>query len=82
MPEKVLELAEKWIRDAKIEVHEELASEKDLNGKEKRLVWTLKHALRWIKRKDPKFHRKLEKILGKNYVLYFDEKRNRLAQPR
>ena len=51
-------------KDAKIQVHEELASEKDLSTHEKWLVWTLKHALRWIKRKNPEFHDHLEKILG------------------
>jgi len=33
-----------------------------------------------MKNKNPEFHPQLEKILGKNYILYFDEKRNMLAR--
>ena len=37
--------------------------------------------MRWIQKKNPKFHSNLENILGKNYILYFDEKRNKRANP-
>jgi 3-methyladenine DNA glycosylase AlkC len=81
MPEKILKLAEIWINDAEIKVHAELAMETGLSKEEKRLIWTLKHALRWVKNRIPELHHQVEKILGKNYLLYFDEKRNRLAKP-
>ncbi len=81
MPGKILELVESWINKAEIEVNDELAMEKGLNQEEKRLIWTIKHGMRWIKNQNPELHPKLEKILGKYYVLYFDEKRNRLAKP-
>ncbi|MHA1785139.1 MAG: DNA alkylation repair protein [Candidatus Helarchaeota archaeon] len=80
MPEKILELMEQWIKNENIKVHDELASEVGLSKEQKNLIWTIKHAMRWIKNKNPELHPRLEKILGKNYVLYFDEKRNRLAK--
>ncbi|NHI94772.1 MAG: hypothetical protein EAX96_19935 [Candidatus Lokiarchaeota archaeon] len=82
MPEKILSLMEKWIKNSGIRVHDALASEEGLSEEEKRLIWTIKHAMRWIKNKNPEFYPRLEKILGKNYVLYFDEKKNRLANPK
>ena len=82
MPEKILTLMECWIKDSGIKVHDELASETGLSSEAKRLIWTMKHAMRWIKAKNPEYHSRLEKILGKNYVLYFDEKKNRLAKPK
>ena len=81
MPEKILDLMEKWITDSKIKVHNELATEIGLNQNEKRLIWIIKQGMRWIKEKNPEYRFRLEKILGKNYVLYFNEKRNRLAKP-
>ena len=72
---------DKWINDSNIKVYEELATENGLSQEEKRLIWTMKHAMRWLKERNPDFHPRLEKILGKNYILYFDEKRNRLAKP-
>ncbi len=81
MPETILDLVETWINKAQIRVHDELANEKGLDREEKRLIWTIKHGMRWVKNRNPEFHSRLEKILGKNYVLYFDEKRNRLAKP-
>ena len=48
---------------------------------EKRLIWTIKHAMRWIKNRIPELHPRLEITLGKYYLLYFDEKRNRLTRP-
>ncbi len=81
MPEKMLDLMESWINKTKIKVNDELATEIGLNEEEKRLIWTVKHGMRWIKERNPEFLSRLNKILGKNYVLYFDEKRNRLAKP-
>jgi len=81
MPEKVLDLMEKWIKDSDLKVYEELATEKGFSQDEKRLIWTMKHAMRWIKERNPEYHPRLEKILGKNYILYFNEKKNRLAKP-
>lgn len=81
MPEKMLKLMDQWINESKIKVHNNLATEIGLNKYEKRLVWTMKQGMRWIKDRDPEYHSRLEKILGRNYVLYFDEKRNRLAKP-
>jgi hypothetical protein len=72
---------EQWINESKIKVHNNLATEIGLNKYEKRLVWTMKQGMRWIKDRNPEYHSCLEKILGRNYVLYFDEKRNRLAKP-
>jgi len=80
MPEKILTLMEQWIIEAKIKVHDELASEVGLSTDQKNLIWTIKHAMRWLKERNPEHHPRLEKILGKNYVLYFDEKKNRLAK--
>jgi len=81
MPDKVLDLMDEWIKESNIQVHEDLATEKGLSQENKRLIWTMKHAMRWLKERNPKYHPRLEKILGKNYLLYFDEKRNRLAKP-
>jgi len=82
MPEKILNLMGSWIKTAKIKVHDELATEVGLEKDEKNLIWTMKHAMRWIKERNPEHHDRLEKILGKNYVLYFNEKSNRLAKPK
>ncbi len=81
MPEKILDLVDKWITDSNIQVREDLASEEGLTNEEKRLIWTIKHAMRWLKKKKPEYIDRIVKILGMNYVLYFDEKRNRLAKP-
>jgi len=85
MPEKMLDLMEKWIKtqrkETKINIHNELAMEEGLSKEEMQLIWTMKHAMRWIRAKNPELHPRLEKILGKNYILYFDEKKNRLAKP-
>ncbi|MBN1215441.1 MAG: DNA alkylation repair protein [Candidatus Lokiarchaeota archaeon] len=80
MPIKMLELMNNWIRKSNIIVHNELASEKGLNTEEKRLIWTIKHGMRWIRNRNPEYHLKLEEILGKNYILYFDEKKNKYAK--
>ncbi len=80
MPKKILFLVESWINEANIKVHDALASEINLNREQKYLIWTIKQAMRWLKNKNPEFHPRIEKILGKNYILYFDEKRNRFAR--
>ncbi len=84
MPLKVLELMNSWMqlqnKETGLRVRDDLSSEKGLNQEERRLIWTMKHALRWIRERNPEYHADLEKILGKNYVLYFNEKKNRLAK--
>ncbi|MFW9904445.1 MAG: hypothetical protein ACFFFH_08945 [Candidatus Thorarchaeota archaeon] len=84
MPTKMLDLTENWIRDANIKVTDNLASKskQELEGKNYYLVWTIKHGLRWLKERNPEYHKRIEKILGQNYVLYFNEKSNRMAKPR
>lgn len=81
MPELILNLADRWIKESNISVRDDLASEDGLNQEEKRLIWTLKQSLRWIRNRNPEFRVRLQNILGKYYVLYFDEKRNRFAKP-
>jgi len=81
MPEKMLQLMEDWLNKSSIKVHDKLATEIGLNRDEKRLISTIKQAMRWIKDRNPEFHKKLESILGSYYVLYFNEKSNRLAKP-
>lgn len=84
MPIKILDLTEKWIRTTNISVTDNLASKtKQELGKENYyLIWTIKHGLRWIRERNPEFHNRIKKILGRNYILYFDEKRNRMAKPK
>jgi len=82
MPQKIITLMEAWIKKFKIKVQDDLASEKGLNEEQKNLIWTIKHALRWIQKKNPEYHDRLGNILGYNYVLYFDEKSNKYAEPR
>ena len=84
VPEQVLIHGESWIKQAKIEVKENLASQSksELGDFNFYLVWTLKQALRWLQEKEPRFHPWLERILGKNYVLYFHEKKNWSAKPK
>jgi 3-methyladenine DNA glycosylase AlkC len=81
MPQKVFRLMEKWIIQSNIEVHKELAAEKGLTKDQQRLLWIIKHGMRWIQKNNPEYHSNLERILGLNYVLYFDEKSNRFAKP-
>ncbi len=81
MPEKVLNLMEEWIKHSKIKVHAELATERGLSKDQQRLILTIKHAMRWIQKRNPKYHSNLKNILGNNYILYFDEKRNKRANP-
>lgn len=84
MPIKILDLTEKWIKTANISVTDNLASKtkQELGNENYYLVWTIKHGLRWIRERNPEFHNRIEKILGRNYILYFDEKRNRMAKPK
>jgi hypothetical protein len=83
MPIKMLDLTEKWIRDANIPVTDNLASKtkQELGEENYYLVWTIKHGLRWLKERNPEYHARIKTILGQNYVLYFNEKRNRMAKP-
>ena len=85
MPEKMLDLMEYWmniqIKETNIKINDELAMEVGLNKEEKHLIWTMKHAMRWIRVKNPELHPRLKNILGKNYISYFDEKKNRFAKP-
>lgn len=83
MPEKVLDWAEQQIINVKIEVTSDLASKtkSDLGSSNFFLVWTLKHALRWLQERNPEFHPRIEKILGENYCKYFNEKKNWTAKP-
>jgi 3-methyladenine DNA glycosylase AlkC len=81
MPEEILELMSKWIKEAKIQVTDDLASKykKEIGEENYNLVWTLKHGLRWLKERNPEFHEKIEQLLGKNYLLYYNEKLNKMA---
>nr|MDO8109606.1 hypothetical protein [Candidatus Sigynarchaeota archaeon] len=83
MPGKILSLAESWISETGLQVTPDLASKnkKDLGDAIFYLVWTLKQAMRWIKARNPEHHSRLEKILGTNYVKFFEEKKNRSASP-
>ncbi len=60
MPDKVLKLMMDWIERSNIKVHDELASENDLDKNQKRLLWTIKYALRWLQEKNPEFHPKIK----------------------
>ena len=71
MPEKILNLIEDWLNNK-----EKL----DAKGQQN-LVWTIYHALRWLKAKKPEYHEKIKKLVGENYLLYYDEKKNRRALP-
>jgi 3-methyladenine DNA glycosylase AlkC len=81
MPEKILNLIRLWVHYAKIKVRDDLASisKKEVGEKSFYLIWTLKHALRWVRERNLEYHKQIEEILGKNYVLYFNEKKNKLA---
>ncbi len=72
MPVTILDLIERW-----------LSSKDQLEAKaQKNLVWTIYHALRWLKEKKPEYHQRIRNLVGENYLLYFDEKKNRTATPR
>ncbi|MFX0103758.1 MAG: DNA alkylation repair protein [Candidatus Hodarchaeota archaeon] len=72
MPAKVLMVLEDWLKQ----------KEKLDERERKSLLWTIYQALRWLKDKNPEYHEWMERLVGKNYLLYFDEKRNRWAEPR
>ncbi|MFX0124986.1 MAG: DNA alkylation repair protein [Candidatus Hodarchaeota archaeon] len=84
MPVKTLDFVEDLIKKANIPINDNLASKtKSALGEDNYyLVWTIKHGLRWLRERNPEYHERIEKILGRNYILYFDEKRNRMAKPR
>ncbi|MBD3351912.1 MAG: hypothetical protein GF364_10545 [Candidatus Lokiarchaeota archaeon] len=84
MPKKIIKLVKRWIDNAGIEVVDDLSSKNksELGIDNYYLVWTIKHALRWLRKNNPEFKTQLQDILGENYVLYFDEKRNKLAIPK
>jgi 3-methyladenine DNA glycosylase AlkC len=72
MPAKILDLIETW-----------LAMKDNLDAKgQKNLIWTIYHALKWLKANKPEYHERIKKLVGENYLLYFDEKSNRTAAPR
>ena len=72
------------IHSANITVNNDLASKTKLELGEENfyLIWTIKHSMRWLRERNPEYHKRIEKILGQNYLLYFNEKRNRMAKPR
>ncbi|MFX1512481.1 MAG: hypothetical protein ACFFCQ_07840 [Promethearchaeota archaeon] len=84
MPEKILKLVKEWITETKIIVTSDLASKtkKELGTENFYLIWTVKHALRWLKARNPEYHPRIEQILGRNYVLYYDEKKNVRSLPK
>ncbi len=84
MPEKILKLTRKWVKEANIIVDNELASrsKKELDEQQFYLIWTIKQALRWLKNRNPEYYPQIQDILGKNYIVYFDEKKNRTAKPK
>ncbi|UYP48328.1 hypothetical protein NEF87_004613 [Candidatus Lokiarchaeum ossiferum] len=84
IPEKILELANEWIKEANILISDDLASKtkKELGKDNFNLIWTLKHALRWIQARNPEYHPQLTLVMGSNYVQYFHEKTNKRALPK
>ena len=34
------------------------------------------------KKRNPEYYSQIQEVLGRNYVLYFDEKKNRMAKPK
>lgn len=81
MPEKILNLFDDWIKVANIQVTDDLAAKtkKELGSEMFYLVWTMKHALRWMQERNPEYHDRIQKILGKDYVQFFNEKKNKRA---
>ena len=72
MPAKILDLIETW-----------LAVKDTLDTKgQKNLIWTIYHALKWLKANKLEYHERIKNLVGENYLLYFDEKTNRTAAPR
>jgi 3-methyladenine DNA glycosylase AlkC len=83
MPERVLTLCEAWNQEFDLIITPDIASKtkKELGASNFYLIWTLKQALRWLQERHPEFHARLEKILGSNYIAYFNEKKNRSSIP-
>lgn len=83
MPKKILSLFETWSVHYNLKISDDLASKtkKELGEEQFYFVWMMKHALRWLRERNPEFHPQITELLGKNYVRYFDEKKNRLAKP-
>lgn len=83
MPERIIELAEQWIKDSKITVIPTLASQtkKELTDPYFYMIWILKQAFRWLQARESFFHPQVKSILGDNYVQFFDEKSNWSAHP-
>jgi 3-methyladenine DNA glycosylase AlkC len=84
MPDKILNIVLSWINESEIKIAPDLASKglKELGRENYNLIWTIKHGLRWLQKREPRFHDQIREILGDNYVNYFDEKRNKLAKPK
>lgn len=84
MPEIIITLCKDWINGNKIANCVNLASKskKELGSVNYYLIWTIKFALRWVKDRNPKFHDDIKKILGENYILYYNEKGNIYALPK
>ena len=82
MPEKIFKLTRKWVKEANILVDDELASRSktELGEQQFYLIWTIKQALRWLQKRNPEYFPQIQDILGKNYISYFDEKKNRTAK--
>jgi hypothetical protein len=82
MPEKILALGESWIYESKIPITPEISSKtkKELGDSTFYLIWTLKHAFRWLQERNPEYHERISRILGTNYVDFFNEKKNRMAK--
>jgi 3-methyladenine DNA glycosylase AlkC len=71
MPDKILKLTEDWLKE----------KENLIPKEQKYLIYTIYRALRWLKDRNPKYNSWIEKLVGKNYLLYYDEKRNIKAIP-
>ncbi len=84
MPEKVFPLLDRWVMEAGITVTPDLASKTktELGARNFALIYIVKKALRWVKDRNPELHPQIERIIGSNYIKYFDEKRNLLAMER
>jgi 3-methyladenine DNA glycosylase AlkC len=82
MPKKILALLARWVHEAGITVTPDLASKikSELGADHFYLIYIIKEALRWVKDRNPEFHPQIETIIGRNYLKYFDEKRNLLAR--
>jgi len=81
MPEKILNILKSWIIQSEIVVSDIISSKskKELGENKFYLIWTIKHGLRRLRERNPEFHKDIVEILGKNYLLYYDEKRNKMA---